>query len=67
MTLHAKNLQIIDTLIAAIGDRDDLNTTDKSTIVAAINELKAAQEALGTVEHEGADISGRNALTDLIK
>lgn len=68
MTLHAKNLEIIDGLIASItGQPSNLTTTDTSNIVAAVNELQGKIDALGTVEHEGADITARNSLTDLIK
>lgn len=57
---------IIDSITAGTGKRSDLNTTDKTTLVAAINEIKTAQDALGTVEHTAADITARDALTGLI-
>ena len=65
-TLDAQNKAIIDAIAAATGMRSALTTTDKTTFVAAINEIKAATDALGTVEHTAADITARDALTGLI-
>jgi len=53
-------------IASATGSRANLNTTDKTTFVAAINEIKATVDALGTVEHTAADITARDALTGLV-
>jgi len=53
-------------IAAATGARSALTTTDKTTFVAAINEIKTAVDALGTAEHTAADITARDALTGLV-
>jgi len=57
---------IIDSITAGTGKRSNLNTTDKTTLVAAINEIKTLVDALGTTEHTAADITSRDALVWLV-
>lgn len=68
MTTHidAGLKEVVDAIAAATGARSSLTTTDKSTFAAAINEIKAAVDVLGTVEHEAADVAARDALTGLV-
>ena len=65
-TLNNSNKAIIDAIAAATWARSALTTTDKSTFVAAINEINSVVSTLGTTEHTAADIAARDNLTDLV-
>jgi len=64
--LDAQNKAIIDAIAWALWARSTLTTTDKTTFVAAINEIKSTVDALGTTEHTAVDITARDAVTDLV-